>query len=62
MNKGDMIYTPRFCTVEIKEVFESRIEAVEAGYNEPTHFQNGKYGILGKMTGINRMEFAGFKK
>ena len=61
MQKGDYIYTPRFCTVQINEVFESKTEARENGYTEPTHYQ-GEYEILGKSIGMNRMVFAAVKK
>lgn len=61
MNKGDYIYTPRFCNVRIEEVFENRDEARENRYTEPTHYK-GDYDVLGKSIGINRMVFAAVKK
>lgn len=61
MNKGDYIYTPRFCNVRIEEVFENRDEAMENGYTEPTHYR-GDYDVLGKSIGVNRMVFAAVKK
>lgn len=61
MNKGDYIYTPRFCNVRIEEVFENRDEARENGYVEPTHYK-GDYDVLGKSIGVNRMVFAAVKK
>lgn len=61
MNKGDYIYTPRFCNVRIEEVFENRDEAIESGYTEPTHYR-GDYDVLGKSIGVNRMVFAAVKK
>ena len=61
MNKGDYIYTPRFCNVRIEEVFENRDEAMENGYTEPTHYK-GDYDVLGKSIGVNRMVFAAVKK
>lgn len=62
MKKGDYIYTPRFCTVEIEKVFRNQENAYKAGYNEPTHYKNPEYGILGKNIGINQMIFAAFRK
>ena len=63
MKKGDSIYTPRFCTVKIEEVFETAKEAHEAGYHEPTHYDNNpEYAIQGKHTGTNRMNFAAIRK
>lgn len=36
---GDTIYTPRFCSVTIDEVFENCTAAKSAGYTEPTHYK-----------------------
>ncbi len=60
MKTGDKIFTPRFCTVTIKEVFCDRVEAELMGYTEPTHYCDDHFGILGKSIGTNRMEFAAF--
>ena len=62
MKKGDYIQIPRFLTVKIEEVFESREKAMENGFNEPTHYEDGEYEVLGKSLGMNRMIFAGVKK
>lgn len=62
MKKGQYIYTPRFCTVRIEKVFQSRENAVKAGYTEPTHYTDALYGICGKHTGANQMIFAAYKK
>ena len=61
MKKGDKIYTPRFCTVQIKEVFKSKREATEAGYKENTYYEDGGFVVLGKSFDLNRMEFAAVK-
>lgn len=61
MNKGDYIYTPRFCNVQIEEVFETRDEVIENGYTEPTYYK-GDYDVLGKSIDVNRMVFAACKK
>lgn len=61
MNKGDYVYTPRFCTVKIEEVFENREAAARAGYTEPTHYR-GEYEIAGKSLDMYHMEFAAYKK
>ena len=61
MKKGDYVYTPRFCTVKIEEVFESETEARENGYTEPTHYQ-GEYKIVGKSLDMYHMKFAAAKK
>lgn len=61
MKIGDTIYTPRFCTVRIEEVFETKDEAKTNGYTEPTYYK-GDYDVLGKSIGVNRMAFAAVKK
>lgn len=62
MKTGERVYTPRFCTVRISDIFESEEQAKENGYTEPTYYKNDEYGIRGKSTGFNTMEFAAFKK
>lgn len=59
MKAGEKVYTPRFCTVEIKEVFRSREEAEKAGYKEPTYYK-GDFGVLGKSLDLYHMEFAAY--
>ena len=61
MKQGDCIRTPRFLTVRIAEVFDSKKSAMAAGYTEPTHYE-GDYEIFGKHTGENRMQFAAVQK
>jgi len=63
MKKGDTVRTPRFLTVTIKEVYESREDATRDGFTEPTHYTNdSQYDVLGKSIGINRMIFAAVPK
>lgn len=62
MKKGNYIYTPRFLRVRIEKVFRCEENARKAGYNEPTHYNDPAYGILGKSVGINQMIFAAYKK
>lgn len=63
MKKGDTVYTPRFCTVEITVVYEDAHKAFLDGYKEPTHYdKDPEYDILGKNIGINRMVFAAVRK
>lgn len=62
MKKGDYVTTPRFLNVKIEEVFSSIEAAKEAGFVETTHYENSQYGILGRSLGLNRMEFAAYKK
>ena len=62
LKKGSRVYTPRFCTVVIKEVFDSEQEAKKEGYQEPTFYEDPEYGIRGKSIDMYHMEFAAFKK
>ena len=63
MQEGDRIYTPRFCTVRISEVFQNEKDARFAGFVEPTHYYDDpEFGILGKSIDLNRMIFAAYKK
>lgn len=62
MKKGDYVTTPRFLSVKIEKVFSSIKAAQDAGFVESTHYENPQYGILGRSIGLNRMEFAAYKK
>lgn len=62
MKAGDKVYTPRFCTVRIEEMFDSAEEAHKAGYIEPTYYEDAHYGILGKSLDLYHMKFAGYIK
>lgn len=62
MKKGDWIYTPRFCRVQITKVFRSEETARKFGFTEPTHYRDFEYGICGKSTRKNEMIFAAYKK
>ena len=63
MKKGDYIYTPRFCSCEIKDVYEDRRKAMDDGFVEPTYYdKDPEYDVLGKHTGINCMVFAAVRK
>lgn len=61
INKGDYVLTPRFCHVTIDEVYNTKHEARENGYTEPTYY-DGEYDIFGKSLGDCRMAFAAVKK
>lgn len=62
MKKGDYVYTPRFCSCEITEIYEDSNKARQEGFTEPTYYEGPEYDIRGKHTGINRMIFAAIKK
>lgn len=62
MKIGDKIYTPRFCTVRIKEIFESREAAQENGYGEPTYYNDTEWRIVGKSLDMYHMAFAAYRK
>lgn len=57
MKIGDLVYTPRFCTVRISAIFSSVAEARTAGFCEPTYYK-GDHIILEKSLDVRRMEFA----
>jgi len=59
---GAWIKTPRFCTVKLEAVFTDRQAAGDAGYVEPTHYDNCQWDVFGKNTGVNRMAFAAVRK
>jgi hypothetical protein len=58
MKVGDFVYTPRFCTVKIKEVYTDESQALKDGYLEPTYYKDSQYKIYGKHIGTNTMDFA----
>lgn len=62
MKTNERIYTPRFATVTVEKIFESKKEARQEGYTEPTYYNENGYTILGKSTGWNEMVFAGVKE
>lgn len=61
MRIGDKVFTPRFCTVRIEEIFETGKEARAAGYTEPTYYE-GEYDVRGKSLDMYHMVFAAVKK
>lgn len=61
MKPGDRVYTPRFCTVRIEEVFETAKEARAAGYTEPTYYE-GAFDVRGKSVDMYHMVFAAVKE
>lgn len=63
MKKGDYVRTPRFLNVKIEKVFRNEDNARKAGFIEPTYYNDDyDFGVLGKVIGVNRMIFAGYKK
>lgn len=48
MKIGDYVKTPRFSGVTIDKVFNSQMDALAAGYTEPTHYHKDGWGIYGK--------------
>ena len=64
MNIGDRVYTPRFCTVRVKALFDSRQEAEQAGFTEPTYYEDpsATFGVSGKSLDMYHMEFAAYRK
>lgn len=62
MEVGKYVYTPRFCSVRIRRIFESMEEAYEKGYTEPTHYHKDGYTVLGNFYKENHAVFAGVKE
>lgn len=62
MKKGDKIYTPRFCTVTVEEVFSNIADAHSQGYTEPTYWKNDEWECFGKSIDMYHMRFAVAKK
>lgn len=62
MNKGEYVYTPRFCGVKISEVFQTKDEAKRAGFTELTHYDNPNFGVLGRSIDMYHMDFAAYRK
>ena len=61
MKIGDLVYTPRFCTVRIDAIFATETEAHAAGFRQLTYYK-GDYVILGKCLDAYHMEFAAVPK
>ena len=59
---GDHIWTPRFLTVPIEEVFESEEEMRQAGYIETTYYIDDDWKVCGKSLDMYHMEFAACRK
>ena len=58
MKVGDWIQTPRFCGVRIKAVYDSKEEAYENGFTEPTYYEDSEgYEILGRSLDLYHMQF-----
>ena len=62
MKAGDQIRTPRFCTVKIEKIFESKEEAFKNGFSEPTYYKDCQWDVLGKSIDMYHMEFAAVRK
>lgn len=62
ITEGTSLYTPRFCTVKIEKVFDSKEKAYKEGFKEPTFYDHPKYEVLGKSLDQYHMVFAACKK
>jgi hypothetical protein len=62
MERGEFVWTPRFCSVGINAVYSSEQELRDAGFTEPTGYKSDDYVVLGKSTGLNMMSFAAARK
>ena len=62
MKMNDKVYTQRFCTVTISQIFDSREDAMKEGYSEPTYFDDPEWIVVGKSIDMYRMQFAAYPK
>ena len=58
MQVGDIIRTPRFCSVRISELFETEEQLSEAGYTEPTYWEDNTFVVKAKSLDMYHMRFA----
>jgi hypothetical protein len=54
---GDYVETPRFLKCQVSAVLYAE-DAERLGFTESAHLNGKPYRILGRMIGINRMDFA----
>ena len=62
MTIGTKVYTPRFCTVTIEKIFNSREEAMKESFSEPTFFDDPLWIVVGKSLDLYHMAFAAYPK
>ena len=62
MSIGQQVYTPRFCTVRIMDIFDSEAEARQAGWTEQTYYEDPEWIILGRTIDMYHMDFAAAHK
>ena len=62
LKEGDDLYSPRFCWITIKKVYDTVADLFAAGYSEPTHIWNDRWDIRGKSLDMNHMDFAAAPK
>lgn len=67
MKEGDIVYTRRFCHVQIKHIYRTREEAVDAGYIIDAKYAGEPgFGIAGRTPDPighpNRMIFAAYRE
>lgn len=58
LHPGDYVDTPRFCHVQLEQVYRDEAEMRQDGYTEPTDYRGSEYVVCGKSVGLNRMIFA----
>ena len=62
LEKGDHLYSPRFCDIAMEEVYSSTEELSRAGYNECTYIKSDNWDVRGKSLDQYHMLFAAAPK
>ena len=62
LEAGSRVNTPRFCTVTLEAVYDTKAEAYAAGYKEPTYYSDPEYEVVGKSLDMYHMQFAAYRK
>lgn len=62
LEKGDHLYSPRFCDIAMEEVFATTKELTDAGYNECTYIKSENWDVRGKSLDQYHMLFAAAPK
>lgn len=62
LEAGSRVNTPRFCTVTLEAVYDTKSEAYAAGYKEPTYYSDPEYEVVGKSLDMYHMQFAAYRK
>ena len=62
LQKGDHLYSPRFCDIAMEEIYDTTEELSQAGYNECTYIKSDSWDVRGKSLDQYHMLFAAAPK